>query len=214
MATLLPMSDAIGIAIFAKAPIEGFAKTRLIPLLGAKRAADLQRRFIERTVAVALAAELGPVSVWCTPNCEHPIFASLRASGSVALHSQSGVNLGSRMLNTFEQLTPRCPIMIIGTDCPVLKASHLRDCASSLGDGADAVFLPTEDGGYALVGAARPLPDLFLDMPWGTARVMLETKQRARQMGLRISEPARLWDIDTPEDYRRAQSDPAVRKLL
>jgi rSAM/selenodomain-associated transferase 1 len=198
------MFDAIGIAVFAKAPIEGFAKTRLIPLLGAKQAADLQRRFIERTVEVALAAKLGPVSVWCTPDCEHAIFASLGASGSVALQAQSGANLGSRMLNTFEVLTPRCPIMIIGTDCPVLKASHLRDCASSLGDGADAVFLPTEDGGYALVGAARPLPHLFLDMPWGTERVMPETKRRARQMGLRISEPARLWDIDTPEAYQRA----------
>jgi rSAM/selenodomain-associated transferase 1 len=208
------MSDAIAIAIFAKAPIEGFAKTRLIPLLGAKQAADLQRRFIERTVEVALAAKLGPVSVWCTPDCEHAIFASLRASGSVALQAQSGANLGSRMLNTFEVLTPRCPTMIIGTDCPVLKASHLHDCAGSLGDGADAVFLPTEDGGYALVGAARPLPHLFLDIPWGTERVMPETQRRARQMGLRISEPGRLWDIDTPEDYRRAQRDLAVSKLL
>lgn len=198
------MSDSIGIAIFARAPIEGFAKTRLIPLLGAEQAADLQRRFIERTVEVALAAKLGPVSVCCTPDCEHPIFVSLRVSGMVTLQGQSGANLGSRMLNTFEVLTPRCPTMIIGTDCPVLRASHLRDCASSLRDGADAVFLPTEDGGYALVGAARPLPNLFLDMPWGTERVMPETRRRARQMRLRISEPARLWDIDTPEDYRRA----------
>ena len=198
------MNDAVGIAVFAKAPIEGFAKTRLIPYLGAKGAADLQRQLIEHTAEIALASKLGPVSMWCTPNCEHDIFASLTRSYPIELHVQSGDDLGARMLNAFELLTPSRQIMIIGTDCPILTPSHLIHCANSLRHGADAVFLPTEDGGYALVGSAKPLPMLFLNMPWGTDRVMLETRLRARQMGLRISEPALVWDIDTPADYDRA----------
>ena len=68
------------------------------------------------------------------------------------------------------------------------------------------MFLPTEDGGYALVGSARPLPTLFLNMPWGTDRVMQESRLRAQRIGLRISEPALLWDIDTPADYERAMA--------
>lgn len=198
------MIDTIGIAIFAKAPIAGFAKTRLMPQLGPDGAAELQRRLIEKTVETALVSKLGPVSIWCTPNCEQDVFSSLAATCAIKLHEQTGDDLGTRMLNAFEALTPSHSVMIIGTDCPILEPSHLIDCANSLRDGADAVFLPTEDGGYALVGAAEPLPVLFHDIPWGTDRVMRETRLRAQRTGLAISEPAVVWDLDTPIDYARA----------
>ena len=108
------------------------------------------------------------------------------------------------MLHAFEVLTRHGPAMVIGTDCPVLNKSHLVDCAAVLRQGHDAVFLPTEDGGYALVGFARPWPELLREMPWGTDRVMAETRVRARQLGLRIAEPALVWDIDRPADHDRA----------
>jgi len=200
------MTDTVGIAVFAKGPIEGFAKTRLIPRLGPKGAADLQRRMIERAVQVALRSELGPVSLWCAPNSEHELFSRLAADHSIDVHDQSGPDLGARMLNAFKVLTPHHLVMIIGTDCPVLEQRLLADCARSLWRGYDAVFLPAEDGGYALVGAAKPLPNLFRDIPWGTDRVMHKTRERARQMGLQVSEPLLVWDIDTPADYERAMA--------
>jgi uncharacterized protein len=200
----LAMSDAVSIAVFAKAPIEGYAKTRLIPYLGAPGAADLQRHLIERTAATAAAANVGAVSLWCTPDCKHEIFTSLRATRSIELHTQLGDDLGARMCNAFEALTPLGPLLLVGTDCPMLEPSHLVDCAAALCGGADAVFLPTEDGGYALVGSAKPLPMLFREMPWGSDHVMSVTRTRAQQMGLRICEPATVWDIDTPADYERA----------
>ena len=86
----------------------------------------------------------------------------------------------------------------------MLEPSHLIDSANLLRQGAEGVFLPAEDGGYALVGAAKPWPQLFRDMPWGTDRVMPETRLRAWHIGLRIVEPAVVWDIDTPADYNRA----------
>jgi hypothetical protein len=198
------MNDRIELAIFAKAPIEGFAKTRLVPYLGAKGAAELQRRLIEQTVRVALASNIGPVSLWCTPSCDHEVFSLLAASDGIALYTQSGADLGARMLDAFEVLTRHGPAIVIGTDCPVLNKSHLVDCAALLRHGHDAVFLPTEDGGYALVGFARPRPELLRDMSWGTDRVMAETRVRARQLGLRIAEPALVWDIDRQADYERA----------
>jgi len=198
------MSDRVGAAVFAKAPIAGFAKTRLIPSLGANGAADLQRQLIEHTVEVALASNIGPVSLWCAPSCQHELFSWLAANREIELCDQSGADLGERMLDAFERLTPDSPIIVIGTDCLVLETSHLIDCADLLRQGRDAVFLPTEDGGYALVGAAKPWPDIFRDMPWGTDRVMAETRLRARQIGLQIAEPTLLWDIDTPQDYERA----------
>lgn len=198
------MARAVGIAVFAKAPIEGFAKTRLIPLLGAKRAAALQRELTRQTVELALRSNLGPVSAWCAPDCVHEAFASLTATYSVPLHIQCGPDLGARMLSAFEALTVSHPLLIIGTDCPALTPAHLSECALALLKGADAVFLPTEDGGYALIGSKKPIPSLFSDMPWGTNQVMAETRTRAQQRGLTIVESAVLWDIDTPADYNRA----------
>ena len=60
----------VDIAIFARAPVAGEAKTRLIPRLGAEGAAALQHALIHRALATAVAAELGSVSLWCSPECE------------------------------------------------------------------------------------------------------------------------------------------------
>ena len=43
----------VAIGVMAKAPTPGYAKTRLIPLLGADGAAALQQQLILRTVALA-----------------------------------------------------------------------------------------------------------------------------------------------------------------
>lgn len=193
----------VGIAVFAKAPIAGFAKTRLIPEIGAERAAALQARLIEGAVNTALAARLGPVSLWCAPDREHELFALLASKHGVELHDQAGDDLGARMLRAFVTLTPDRPLLLIGSDCPALKADHLVLCADALRD-ADAVFLPAEDGGYVLVGMRTPIAELFADIPWGSERVMDETRARARRANLRIAEPATLWDLDDSVDYARA----------
>jgi uncharacterized protein len=196
------VTEPAGIAVFAKAPVAGYAKTRLAPLLGAEGAAALQAELIERTVATGLAAGLGPVSLWCAPGREHPLFARLAAAHGLALFDQQGPDLGARMAAAFEALTPP-PLLLIGTDCPALTPEHLRDCAAALAKGDDAVFLPAEDGGYVLVGLKEPRPALFAGIAWGTVTVMAETRRRLRAAGLSWSEPAVLWDLDEPRDYDR-----------
>src|SRR5947207_748638 len=69
-----PSSGRTPIAVFARAPVAGKVKTRLIPRLGAERAAALQHALIGHTLRTALAADVGPVSLWCAPDCEHPAF--------------------------------------------------------------------------------------------------------------------------------------------
>jgi hypothetical protein len=199
-------TNQASIAIFAKAPIAGFVKTRLIPAIGAEGAARLQTKLIVRTIETALAAEIGPVSLWCTPDRQHELFRSVAETHDIEIHEQTGVDLRMRMLRAFETLTLRHPTILIGTDCPALKANHLRDCIDALGHGADAVFVPAEDGGYVLVGMRKPIPDLFAGIPWGTDRVMAETRLRAAQFNVRIAEPATLWDLDTAADHARAKA--------
>ena len=200
------MNDPIPIAIFAKAPVAGYAKTRLIPLLGPRGAADLQALLVRQTVQTAIKSSLRPVSLWCAPDQSHDLFGSLGDEFAIATHPQIGGDLGARMLNAFEALTGKGPVVLIGTDCPALAAEHLERCASALRDGAEAVFIPAEDGGYALIGLNRPFPQLFEDIPWGTSQVMARTRDRLHALRLQVFEAPELWDIDTPADYLRAQS--------
>ncbi|MDB5569727.1 MAG: hypothetical protein JWN93_910 [Hyphomicrobiales bacterium] len=192
--------NPIEIAVFAKAPVAGAAKTRLIPRLGAQRAADLHGALVEHCVGVASAAGLGPVTLWCAPDASHPFLADCARRHGAGLAAQCAGDLGARMLGAF---AARSPLLLMGADCPSIGAPDLRACAQALADGADAVFLPAEDGGYGLVGASRALPALFADMRWGVDSVMEETRKRLRQHGLAWREGRTIWDVDRAEDYER-----------
>jgi hypothetical protein len=96
-------------------------------------------------------------------------------------------------------------VLVIGTDCPALAPDHLRAAADVLRAGIDAVVVPVEDGGYALIGTRAPQPALFHDMPWSTPEVMDETRQRLAALDLTWREPAKLWDVDVPEDLKRLE---------
>jgi rSAM/selenodomain-associated transferase 1 len=193
--------EPVAIAVLAKAPIPGFAKTRLIPVLGDDGAARLQARLIERAVATACAAGIGSVTVWATPDPTHAIFQALRIRHGVSLARQDDGDLGARMLAA--SIAANGPVLVIGTDCPALTADHLRTAAAVLRDGSEAVLFPAEDGGYVLIGTQRPLPALFADMAWSTADVMAQTRQRLKAAGLSWQEPVMLWDVDVPADLPR-----------
>jgi uncharacterized protein len=196
--------DRVAIAVLAKAPIPGFAKTRLIPALGAEGAALFQARLIERALASACAAGIGPVTLWGAPDESHEVFAAMRARFGTALARQPDGDLGARMLAAL--VAANAPALVIGTDCPAMTAEHLHSAADVLRHGADAVACPAEDGGYALIGMRRPQPALFSGMNWSTADVMDETRRRLRARGLTWEESATLWDVDVPEDLERLRS--------
>jgi len=193
----------VQIAVLAKAPIAGLAKTRLIPALGPTGAARLQRQFTRRAVSCALVADLGPVTLWCAPNAAHRFFRAIHRTTGVHCLVQASGDLGDRMHTAFRLHCVQSPLILIGTDCPVMLPAHLRRAARALIDGDDAVFCPAEDGGYVLVGLRQPQQELFSTMPWSTSTVMSETRARAQRLGLKVRELEPLWDVDVPEDLAR-----------
>ena len=195
------MNETIAIAVLAKAPLPGFAKTRLIPALGAEGAALLQARLVEHSVATACAARIGPVTLWGAPDESHPLFQAIGARLGVTLARQDGGDLGERMLAAVAAAD--MPVLVIGTDCPALTSDHLRTAADILRSGADAAIIPAEDGGYALIGLRTPARALFSEMRWSVPSVMEETRRRLRDLGMRWQEPVTLWDLDLPEDIER-----------
>jgi rSAM/selenodomain-associated transferase 1 len=190
-------AELTSIALMARAPVAGQAKTRLIPALGAAGAAALAERLLEHAVAQAAAAALGPVALWVTPDATHPVFARLVARHGITLALQPPGDLGARMAAVFAQA--RAPLLLMGTDAPTLDTALLRAAARALRE-HDAVFVPALDGGYALVGLRRPAPSLFHDMPWSTPQVMAQTRLRLAAAGLRHAELTAIADIDEPAD--------------
>lgn len=190
------------IAILAKAPIPGFAKTRLIPAIGAHAAAMLQERLTVQAAATAVGARLGKVTLWCAPDASHASFRDLAARFPIALAPQPQGDLGARMLAAFGGR----PALVIGADCPALTSQHLRDAAAALG-GAAIVLIPAEDGGYVLIGARRPHPELFTGMTWSADTVVAETHKRIASLGLTASELSPLWDVDSEGDLARMERD-------
>ena len=197
--------DKPAIAILAKAPVAGLAKTRLIPALGAEGAARLAARLLTHATTQALAADLGPVTLWATPDLSHPIWASLQqhADRSPALALQPPGDLGHRMAHAFRAAGG--PLLLTGTDMPGLDAAVLQDAAAQLSE-HDAVLVPALDGGYGLVGLRQATPAalhaLFEEMTWSTATVMATTRRRLAAAGLRHAELPVLPDIDEPADLQ------------
>jgi uncharacterized protein len=192
-------------AVLAKAPVAGFAKTRLIPLLGAEGAARLQQKLIRRALATAVGGAVGPVTLWCAPDTDHPFFRDAARRDEIDLAAQPAGDLGARMLAAFQAAPARRALVLTGTDCPVLTSTDLQQAVALLSD-ADVVMAPAEDGGYGLIAARRPIPALFEDMPWGTDRVAELTRERARHCGLRLAELRTIWDVDGEDDFVRLRA--------
>jgi uncharacterized protein len=194
------MKAACAVIVMAKAPVPGYAKTRLIPALGAGRAAQLAERLLQRALDAALQARLGPVDLCCAPDARHPLLQGHRQLPGVELSDQGEGDLGQRMSRAFDRWWPLAErILMTGTDAPALDAQVLQRSAKAL-DTADAVFVPAADGGYALVGLRRPAPSLFEGVAWSTAAVMDTTRQRLAAAGLGHAELDTLSDIDEPAD--------------
>lgn len=213
------MSMPFHIAVFAKAPVAGSVKTRLIPLLGEDGAAAAQRAMTLRTLDTACAAAPGQVSLWTTGDSGHPFFSECADRYDLTVSRQCAGDLGDRMSNCLlTLLNTHAIVLLIGTDCPAFSVAELHAAAQSLTDGHRMVFIPAEDGGYVLVGAnaqgnpeqrGRMLLQAFRKIDWGTPLVMAQTRQRLLDLGWNIGrdwhELPSLWDVDTPNDYVRAR---------
>ena len=195
----------VAVAIMARAPVPGLTKTRLIPSIGAHAAAVLQERLTERTVATALAAAIGPVTLWCAPDPSHASFRDLVVRLRVTLKQQAEGDLGALMLAAMA--ASGGPTLVIGSDCPAFTAEHLRAAANALHERADVVLIPAEDGGYVLIGARSAHAELFTGIAWGTATVLAETRTRISALGLACVELAPLWDVDTESDLARLERE-------
>ena len=192
------------LVVFAKAPLAGLAKTRLIPALGAEGAARLARRFLDHAMAQAIQAGVGLVELCLSPGPDDSAWHGVKRPDVVSCTDQGEGDLGARMARAVHRVTAGPhgqPILLMGTDCPQLTAGILRDAAAQLTQ-HDAALIPVADGGYVLLGLRAPCPALFSEMAWSTPAVTAETQRRLAALGLSVWVGPTLNDIDEPADLR------------
>ena len=194
------------VIVFAKAPVAGLAKTRLIPALGAEGAATLATRMLRHTLAQAVAADIGPVQLCAAPDATHPLLQQAAHEVGATWADQGPGDLGERMHRALaRQLGQAQQALLIGTDVPSWSAAMLRAAAAALQQ-TDVVFVPALDGGYVLVGQRRADARWFAGMRWSHPRVMADTRERLRAAGVRWTELPPVADVDEPADLQHVPS--------
>ncbi|MGZ8164685.1 MAG: TIGR04282 family arsenosugar biosynthesis glycosyltransferase [Methylobacter sp.] len=195
--------DAV-LMIFCKAPVPGQVKTRLMFELTPEQAAEIHIELSARTLQLATQNNLCPVQLWCTPTTDHPFFMASAATYHLVLQQQQGMDLGERMHHGFcLALSTYSQALLIGCDCPSLTECDLEEALTALNREKCCVLAPAEDAGYVLIGLNRPHPELFVNMPWGTAQVLNKTRTHIKHLNLRYHELEEQWDLDTPKDLAR-----------
>ncbi|MEX2515598.1 MAG: TIGR04282 family arsenosugar biosynthesis glycosyltransferase [Gammaproteobacteria bacterium] len=197
------MTSSLRIVIFAKAPLPGFAKSRLANCIGPDAAAGLAKRMLLHTLQQALEADVGDVELCVTPSAQSDCWQSFEIPAHVSCSDQAGGDLGNRMATIAEHIIKQGQsVLLIGTDCPALNAGMLQLAANAL-TRVDAAIVPASDGGYVLLGLNRFHAALFENIPWSTNRVAEITQQRLESLNWQIGLLPTLNDIDTPEDLKK-----------
>jgi len=183
--------------IFTRYPTPGAVKTRLIPAVGAVSAAMLHRQMTEFTLCKA--RELSqPIAVHFDGSDSQQMADWLGTD--LVYQSQGEGDLGVRMDRSIASACQSAArVVLIGTDCPKLTADILAQAFEYLLD-RDLVLGVALDGGYYLIGMRQPQPELFVDVDWGTDRVLQQTIDIANSLNLSIGYLPTLADIDRPED--------------
>ncbi len=190
--------------LFGRYPVPGRTKTRLIPLLGALGAAELQRELTEQALSRLVGSGLAPVDFVFAGGTAKKVNLWM-ANRRVSIYLQSEGDLGERMQCALEAALARGArqAILVGTDVPGMNAEHIARAFDALAD-ADLVLGPSKDGGYWLVGCRRPVA-VFDGTDWGSERVLAQTLASAERLGLSVALLPPLNDMDTPEDLRAWQ---------
>ncbi len=192
----------VRIIIFAKAPLAGLSKTRLIPALGLDTTERLAKQLFEHSLKQARIADVGKVELCVTPELVHPIWQTLGIPETIILSEQVKGDLGMKMSKSASMALEKGEsVLLIGTDCPQLNYDSLRQAALFL-QTHDACMIPVSDGGYCLLGLNKYDESVFKDIAWSTSTVAEITKQRLGMLGWSVREMGLMHDIDEPSDLK------------
>ena len=181
----------------------GHVKTRLAATTGNEKALEIYQFLLEKTRTAALEAN---AERWLWYSQSVVADDEWRAKDFTKKQQPEG-DLGKRMAAAFREAFEAGAerVVIIGSDCPDVTGRLIDEAFGRLKSGVNVVLGPTFDGGYYLLGMDRFYPFLFENINWSTETVLSETCERASTAGLSVAQLIKLNDIDTEEDWNKAQ---------
>ncbi len=178
----------------ARYPARGKVKTRLAAGIGKAAALRVYRRLLDQHLReFARGAAAGFDVEWRFTPARAP-FRRLARNSKPQPTGDLGDRMGAIFADSFGRGYRR--VVMIGTDAPMMNRATVRQAFRHLRT-KRAVFQPTDDGGYALIGLAEMI-DVFSGMPWSSSRLMSETRKRVPGVELPGT-----FDIDTAGDLAR-----------
>lgn len=225
------MNDQRVIILFVKYPEKGRVKTRLARTLGDEAAVSIYCQLVSRLVRMLRKVDVEQVCVCFDPVEKgseveawiRPIW--LEAGGeldseeitdnepALIFRSQCEGDLGDRLKSAFGEIfeesrgagITESRLVAIGSDCIEIDDQTFQSAWKSLAT-KDVVFGPTLDGGYYLVGMKSLHLALFEGIPWSTETTLEASLHQARKLELEFAVLEEKHDIDTEEDWRRAEA--------
>lgn len=191
------------VVLFAKTPVPGGVKTRLLGTLTPTEAAALAGAFLSDLMGTLQLLAISDVRVALPTTDSAETVAPFVGQETVVVPQGAG-DLGERLARVTGAEFARGARVVaaVGADHPTLPASLLRRCLEAARAGRSG-WIPTEDGGFAAIALPRPLPGLFADVPWSTPQVAEAVRRNARRAGVPLEDCGVWWDVDTPEDLDR-----------
>jgi rSAM/selenodomain-associated transferase 1 len=208
-------TSANALAVMAKAPVAGLVKTRLMPPLDEKQAAELYRALLIDQLEHLTALSIADLYVAFTPGEASQMIENLAPAGYHCF-PQAGSDLGDRMQEVLAELRRRGHrnAIVLGSDLPPVPLTTLHEAFKRLSADRKRVVLgPSQDGGYYLIGMNQPTPEVFFGMSWSHQRVLADTTEKLRQLGIDFCLLPHWLDVDTAEDLARLRAirDPLTR---
>ncbi len=202
----MTLADARACAVvMARRPGAAAAKTRLAARLDEAERGALYEAFLrDKLAALARVPELACVVAVAPP--DDPSSLAPFAPAGATFIAQRGDDLGARLTAVSEDLFARGAraVLLCDSDSPTLPSHFIDEAARALASGdVDVVLGPAADGGYTLLGTSRPIPELFVGIPWSTSAVLRETLAAADRARLRVHLLPSWFDVDVPEDLDR-----------
>ncbi len=186
------------VQVFAKVPVSGYVKTRLIPHIGAQAATDIHRFLLQHSLTLVQQSTLDS-ELWLAQENTSTLTHNEHFLTPV-LKAQQGNNLGDRMAFAIQQgLRRHKKVILIGTDCLDLTTEHLTRSLVAL-DKVDVVLTPVADGGFISIACRVFDVRMFEQVAWGCATALADVLNNLQALSLSYTLLKPVRDIDTYAD--------------
>jgi len=211
------MSGEPVVLVMASAPRRGETRRGLEPVIGIDGCVALQTALLRE--ALQWAQTLAPAAVYAahSPPDAAPELRALLGP-EVHLFPQNGEGIAGRFADAAGRLLARHggPVLVVWPDLPRLRPAHGRGALEDLREGCDVVFGPMFDGGFYLIGLARPMPRLFAlpERAWRSPEAGGLGLAAAREEGLEVGLLRAERGLHRPADVRAALADPMLPEVI